>query len=400
MLGGVLFAPATASLAASPAPNRARPTDAGAMHGASLTELAASADAMDNWREYALGSLKSNFSWASEPGELVAPPSIFNRGRSSYARTPVSRFTGTSVEEGQSFHVAMQSARIADTPLYTAASNADSLLPDYSPGLQRTLIAPSFTRPLDDLGYWRVSLILAYQKFSLATPAPVASAYPFPAQALSNPSELRYKESSVGFGTRLDVGGNLIAGLDWHAGFQSRVAMNNFYTYRGIYGQPGSFDIPPSTDIGVDFTPVPGLRLSVDAERILYAQITPFASYSLPADFRYFLQLSRTNLAWSDLDVYSVAASWRNKLLGEFTLRYSTREQPLPTLPVLQQLLQPQLASHDWEFGYAHGVGERSQLRFKATYAPIQLLGVPSYTADNNYGANRMRYEMLWMTAF
>jgi hypothetical protein len=58
------------------------------------------------------------------------------------------------------------------------------------------------------------------------------------------------------------------------------------------------------------------------------------------------------------------------------------------------------LASRDWEFDYGLTLGERSLFRFRAIYAPIQLLGIPSYTADGNYGANRMRYEALLTTTF
>jgi hypothetical protein len=38
--------------------------------------------------------------------------------------------------------------------------------------------------------------------------------------------------------------------------------------------------------------------------------------------------------------------------------------------------------------------------QLRAIYAPIQLLGIPSYTLDNNSGANSMRYEALLTTTF
>lgn len=401
LTGVALVLPAAFSLAATPA-GKFKNTDQ-AVRALALEEMADSGDLVESWSEYALGSLKSNFAWAREPGEVAAEaPTVFTRTRSSWARTPASRFPGTSVEDSKPFHVAVQSARISDSAIYAAASDAGSLLPDQSPGLRRTIVAPSFTHPLDNYGYYRVSLILAYQKFNLFAPMQDAqSAFGQDGWAWTdNPAAQRHKENSVGFGTRLDLGGKLLTGLDWRAGYQTRVAMDNFYTYRGIFGQAGSFDIPPSVNFGVDWSPVRNVSLSADAERIMYSQITPFASYSLPVDFQYFIQAARRPMVWENLDVYSVAASWRNADLGEFSVRYSTREQPLPTLRVLRQLLGPQLASRDWEFDYAKALGSRSMFRFRALYAPVQLLGIPSYTADNNYGANSMRYEALLTTTF
>jgi len=402
-LSGVLLVlPAAFSFAATPA-GKFKDT-AAALRASALEEMAASGDLVDSWGDYALSSLKSNFAWTKEPGEAaVEPPSIFNRARSSWARTPATHFPGTSVDDAKPFHVAVQSARVADSAIYTAATDAGSLLPDQSPGLRRTIVAPSFTHPLDGYGYWRVSLILAYQKFNLFAPMQGAdSAFGRDGWAWTDSTAaLRHKENSAGFGTRLDLGGKLLSSdWNWRAGYQSRVSMDNFYTYRGIFGQAGSFDIPPSVNFGLDWTPARNFRLSADAERVMYSQITPFASYSLPTDYQYFIQQSRRPLMWENLDIYSLTAAWRDQTLGEFSLRFSSREQPLPTLRALQQLLQQNLASHDWELDYAKGLGDHSMFQLRAIYAPIQLLGIPSYTLDNNSGANSMRYEALLTTTF
>ena len=401
LASAALCAPAVVAVAAQP---QGRLQDVSrAVRASALQEMAASGDLVESWSDYALSSLKSNFAWAREPGEtLIEPPSIFNRARSSWARTPVSRFPGTSVDDMKALHVVAQSSRVSDSPIHTAASDAGSLLPEQMPGLRRTIVAPSFTQRLDDNGFWRFSLILAYQKFNLFAPAQSAtSVFDRNADAWASPSALRYKENSAGFGARVDVGGRLAEGWDWRAGYQSRVSMDNFYTYRGIFGQAGSFDIPPSLNVGADWSAARNFRLSVDAERVMYSQIAPFANYSLPADFQYFIEATRRPLAWENLNIYSIAAAWNTGKLGEVSLRYSTREQPLPTLGVLQQLLlKHDVSSRDWELGYAKAFGERALFRFRALYAPIQLLGIPNYTADSGYGANRMRYEALLTTTF
>ncbi|MFT3790037.1 MAG: hypothetical protein QM741_02970 [Rudaea sp.] len=401
LIGASLMVPAVLSAAAS-AGTFKHVTQSARM--SNLQEMAAAGDLVESWSDYALSSLKSNFSWAREPGEVaVEPPTIFTRTRSSWARTPTSGFPGTSVDGAKPFQVAMQSARISESPILTAATDAGSLLPGQAPGLRRTIVAPSFTHSLENMDYWRFSLILAYQKFSLFAPLQGSDgAFGRDGWAWqdSSPSALRHKENSAGLGARIDTGGRLVPDVEWRVGYQSRVIMDNFYTYRGIYGQAGSFDIPASANFGMDWTPARNFRLSADFERVIYSQVAPFAGYSLPSLLQRYIYLSNRALAWENLDIYSVAAAWRNASLGEFGLRYSTREQPMPNLAVLQHFLEPNLASHDWEFDYARAFGDRSKLRFRAVYAPLQLLGLPSYTADGNYGANRMRYEALLTTSF
>jgi hypothetical protein len=401
LIGAALVAPAALSFAATPAGKSMNAADAS--RASAIEEMAASGDLVESWGEYALSSLKSNFAWARESGEVVVePPTIFTRTRSSWARTPVPRYPGTSVEDAKPFHVAVQSARISDSAIYAAATDGGSLLPDQSPGLRRTIVAPSFTHAFEGYGYWRVSLILAYQRFNLFAPLQGAeSAFVQSGWAwMDNPSAMRHKENSAGFGTGFDLGGVLATGLDWRAGYQSRVTMDNFYTYRGIFGQAGSFDIPPSANFGLDWTPVRNFRLSADAERVMYSQIAPFAGYSLPTVVLSIIQATGRPAAWENLDTYSLAAGWHSSSLGEFSVRYSTREQPLPALGALKQLLEPDLASRDWEFDYARPLAGNSSFQFRAVYAPIQLLGIPSYTADGNFGASRMRYEALLTTKF
>ncbi|HZP67332.1 MAG TPA: hypothetical protein VFB32_13610, partial [Rudaea sp.] len=106
--------------------------------------------------------------------------------------------------------------------------------------------------------------------------------------------------------------------------------------------------------------------------------------------------------AWQDLNVYSIGWSLLDDSSGLWTLRYSTREQPMPTSPLLQIALAPYMSSHDIEFAFSHPFGAASNLRFAATYAPTQfLLGGPtSYSLRNNFGSSQLEYEALWTTRF
>ncbi len=363
------------------------------------SELADTAGLLDTWRDYALSSLKTNFSWASDPSDVVQAPSIFNRGRSNLSRAPAMHFPDTSLSQDSGLHVALQSTHVTDTPLY-ASAEASSLLPDYSPGLRRLTVAPSFTRQIGESSSFSVAAILAYQRlagFDLAGAPGIAG-------SLLTPTQFHNGESAFGVGARLDFSHALSDWASWQIGYQSRVNMDGFNTYQGLSVRPGSFDVPASTNVGLGLQITPDLRADLGVERVMYSDIAPLISTSLPP--RLLAQLGGNRLSssfvWENLIVRSVGLSWRAGVLGDLGLRYTTRQQPLPTLPLLQQALAPDISSRSWEFSFAHGFGDSSTLRLLGVYAPIQLFGAPptSYSLSGGSGSNQVRVEGLWTTTF
>lgn len=392
-----LFTAIAIGLALSPCAF-ATPSDAAAqarVASSALTDLAVSASLIDAWRDYALASLKPGFSWASDGDEPIRAPSLFDRGRGRVA-TPASHFHGTAVDSNP-FHVAMMSSRVSDTPLYSAVGPS-AFLQDSRPGLQRYIIAPSISQHLDSFGTVSVSAIIAYQHLADIgwTPAN-ATSMAFPS---ATPQGARSTDSSSGAGLRVDYSSPLTDRVSWQVGAQSRVNMDSFAAYRGIYAEPGTFDIPASANFGLGFAVTQQLQFDAGVERVMYSQIAPFTSSALPSRFLALLSSSVSPVfAWQDLDVYSIGALWRNPELGDLSVRYSTREQPLPTSPLLQQAL-PTISPRNVEVGYARGVGQNSSLRLMAAYVPKEFIpGVPqTYSLSN--GGNQVEWGALWITSF
>jgi hypothetical protein len=402
-MGCALALPFAAASAATPA-NKSRGDEAASINASALAQLAESEDVIDAWRDYALNSLKANFSWASETGINVEAPSIFHRGRSNFAHVPAMRFPGTAVSEPAAFQVAMQSSRVALSPLY-ASGEASSLLPDHSPGLRRTVIAPSFSQRMGDAGFVSVSAILAYERFAGFDLNLSSSASPmFTDTAAFGPTQWRNQTSAAGAGGRVDFGNAINERMSWQAGYQSRVNMDGFNTAEGLYARrAGTFDIPASMNLGLNFKLTREFNADLGVERVMYSAITPYISTDLPPQV--LAQLGgyqNTSFVWQNLIVRSAGLSMHDATFGDLRVGVTSRQQPLPTLPVLQQALAPRLSEHSWEFSYAHAFGQSSMLRFLGVYAPFQLLGAPtaSYNLSNSNGANQMRVEALWVTAF
>jgi len=359
-----------------------------------LTDLAVSASLIDAWRDYALASLKPEFSWASDGDQPIRAPSLFDRGRGRVA-APATHFHGSAVDSSP-FHVAMISNKVSESPLYSAVSPIGML--DSTPGLQRYIIAPSITQHLGSFGSVSVSAIFAYQHLADAAWTPAnepASAFPS-----TMPQTLYNTESSSGTGLRVDYSTPLTDRVNWQLGAQSRVNMDSLANYRGIFAEPGTFDIPASANLGLGFAVTRQLQLDVGVERVMYSQIAPFTSKALPSRFLAMLTSGKSPaFAWQDLDVYSIGGLWRDPEFGDVSVTYSTREQPLPTSPLLQEAL-PAVSPHNVEVSYARAMGHSSTLRLTAAYVPNEYIpGIPqSYSLSQ--GGNQFVWGALWMTSF
>lgn len=131
-------------------------------------------------------------------------------------------------------------------------------------------------------------------------------------------------------GTDWSMGGGINLGLMWEpsaawqfgASYRSRIYMEKFHDYSGLFAQQGDFDIPATLKFGAAFTPTRQPRLTVTAEyeHIFYGDIRSIANSGVrpPADF----QLGANNGAgfgWKDMDVVRLAAIWRAS--DQLTLR-------------------------------------------------------------------------------
>lgn len=368
------------------------------LDASSLAQLSQSQNVLDAWRDYALADLTPDFSWADHRNPALSAPTLFDRGRGRFS-APASRFSGNVINEPQPLQVAYLHTKVADTPL-SVAGDASSVLQDLTPGLQRNVIAPSLTQRWGDHSALTVSAIFAYQRF--AGIGMGADAVPTDTTFGSTPYQFRENSTSYGAGMRVDFNSAITQTLNWQAGYQTRVNMDAFNNYRGLHSEPGSFDIPATFNLGLGWSATQDLKFDLDYERVMYSQIAPFTSNALPTPFLVLLGSAISPaFEWQDLDVYSLGASLRDESNGIWSLRYATREQPLPTSPLLQLVLQPYLSNHDVEFGYTHLFGLNSSLHLAATYAPTQfVLGLPASYNLRQPNGNQLEYELTWVTRF
>ncbi|HET8940556.1 MAG TPA: hypothetical protein VFN13_01030 [Rudaea sp.] len=368
--------------------------------GASLAELARGTSILDAWRDYALADLSSGFSWAKLGNTEPVAPSVFDRGNARIA-PPASRFAGAMIDPPL-VHVTYLKASVGDTPAVIPATAPD-LMQDFVPGLQRYIVAPSFSQRWGENSAFSLSAIFAYQRFAGLGLGQGAIAVRGNTDFSALPPAYRNSPGSYGTGIRAEFNSALNTQLSWQVGYQSRVNMDAFNNYRGVYSEPGSFDIPASANLGLGYALTPRFKIDLGMQRVMYSGIAPFTSDALPTRFLVLLGSSISPaFEWRDLSVYSAGWTWSDPANGMWSVHYSTREQPLPTSRLLQNALEPYLATHDVEFRFARPIGEHSNLRLAATYAPAQfVLGLPtSNSLRNGNSGGQIEYEVSWTTQF
>lgn len=180
-------------------------------------------------------------------------------------------------------------------------------------------------------------------------------------------------------GTDVSWGGGVRAGIEWAlaprlrigvAG-NSRIYMNEFEKYRGLFAERGDFDIPASVQAGVAFDATPNLTFLADYKRIWYSSVESVANPStnilagspLGAD-------NGPGFGWQDIDIIKIGAEWRN--LGNLTLRagYSYNTSPLQSRDVLFNVLAPATVQHHITGGFEYVWSRDLSFEFAGAYVP------------------------------
>lgn len=355
---------------------------------ASSAPDASGGSVLSRWHDYALSSITPQFSWAVLPPAYGAPRVLDNYS-GVVARAPL-----FEVQRAAANHLAISIATgtIADTP---------SVLPDQTAhlsglpqsGLQRTVVASSLAHDWGKHGSLRLTGVLAYQRFASLGLGTTDGWAPLPTW---------FNDSSYGAGARVDIGNALADRLRWNFGYQSRVGMGALTNYRGVFADPGDFDIPASASANFSYALTPQFDVDVGVQRVMYSAITPFTSSNLPTRFLALLGDGGSPVfAWRDLDVYSIGWTLRAEKLGAVQLRYTTRQQPVPTSRLLENALASATANDTISLGWSRGFGQNANVSFAASYAtsPYYLL-MPSYLARSDGTASQFEFEANWSMRF
>ena len=239
-------------------------------------------------------------------------------------------------------------------------------------GLERRLLSPGLLHRLNDNQVIGVSAVFVTQSYGV-------SGLGMHSYNQSLPNNIRstiydpYQETGYGAGVSLALRSEITDGVTLDAGFQSRIDMNEFANYRGVYSQPADLDIPARARLGLAFQASDRSWLNVSVERVLYSEIGAFASRNLPSRFLSLLGDSTSpSFAWDDLTVYSVGWAWADNKGTSWHVDFSSRSQPSPSSRILSQAIDSDLAQNAMTIGFSRQMSMSSHFNVNAAYAPAE----------------------------
>lgn len=347
----------------------------------------------NRWRDYALASITPRFSWAVVADLNELAPRVtdaLSSGRPSVFATSL-----TSHRGGAQLGLSIANGAVSDTPARTTSS-MQQLVETPQLSLQRSVATPTLSFALGDNTSIGVSAVLAYQRFA-SLGMGVADW-----NGSQRPVSWAARETSFGTGLRLDTVQRITQQLAVSASYQSRVNMDAFSTYRGVYADAGDFDVPSQTSFGISYALTPSLSADVGVDRMAYSGIKPFTSNGLPLRFLALLGDGLSpNFAWDDLTVYSAGWSWHNAVFGDLRFRYTTRQQPLPSSRMLAQAMQDSVSRYSLAMGWSQAIGRQTRVALLANYASAPyMMGMPSYNAQSGAKVDRLEFQALLSMAF
>lgn len=342
------------------------------------------------WREYARNQL------VPEMGVRLDLEPLEDRDRLARRAAFVPAFARGWLEEHprHQFGFEVERSRVPESPLLPRSLN-DFRLDRGGLGLKQTLFSPTYSYQFSERSQLGVSAVLAYQQFS------TFGFGHMPAEDLDY--MIRGRENSMGAGVRLGMSSELAPGLSVGAAYQSRIAMDPFRRHRGLYAEPGEFDIPASANLGVALDTTGQTTLTFDVRHIGYSDVKPFTSRVLPNRFLALLgDGTSPNFAWQDLTVYQVGWHWENPDEDlAWNLSWSTRQQPAPTSEILASALRPQFSDEHWQMGVIRRTSDYSRVSLSASYTPSDYflaLDGRGFAAESTL--DRVEVEARWSVDF
>lgn len=356
---------------------------------------ASAADAMSAWREYARRGLTPEYSFEEPAGPNVAPTLI-----SSHRELRSLGEVQLGFARGDGATLSVDFAHSAAGSFDVAPVAEGRLLSRERSGINSEFVSSSVGMPFIGEGRVNLTAVVARQRYASAGfgTAPWGSQE----ELTGLRKDVFRHEVSTGHGVRVDYDYPLNDQFSWNVAAQSRLDMDAFESYRGVYADRGDFDIPARLRTGLQWNATRTFALGFGIERVFYSEIEAFTSAALPSRFLSLLgDGSSPVFAWQDLTVYSLESLLTDRTGADWVLCWTSRQQPSPTSALLERALEEDFTNTNLALGYRRALGDFGHLWLAASYAPSQyFLGALPYARRELLDGSQVEFEALWSIPF
>jgi long-chain fatty acid transport protein len=233
--------------------------------------------------------------------------------------------------------------------------------------LQQLFVAATYSRKLAPMHAVGITPILVYQKFQAKGLNQFGNL-----GFSSDPNSLTDKgyDQSWGLGAKLGYQGEILPSVNLGLSYQTRMYMDRFKKYQGLFAEAGDFDIPSTWTVGLAFKTTPALTFLFDVQRINYSEVKSIHNPLLPNLFT--SQLGNDDGAgfgWDDMTIYKVGVQWQSSKALTWRVGYSQGSQPIDSSQVLFNILAPGVIEKHITAGFTAAVADNQDFNFALTRA-------------------------------
>lgn len=188
-----------------------------------------------------------------------------------------------------------------------------------------------------------------------------------------NPARLSNngKDHSLGIGYKLGYYGKITPQLSVGATYQSRLSMDEFEEYAGLFAEGGDFDIPANWALGFGYELNDQWTVMFDFKQILYSTVNsvanPFDPMSVPT-----APLGHEDgpgFGWEDMTILKLGLEFEVNTSWTLRAGFSHGNNPIPESEVLFNILAPGVIENHLALGFSTKLGGGSLLNFYFNYA-------------------------------
>jgi len=237
--------------------------------------------------------------------------------------------------------------------------------------LEQLFVNTTYARKMTANSSWGVSLIAAYQRFE-AEGLATFGGFSLDSSNLTNNGT----DDSFGYGFKLGIQGEVIKGLTLAASYQSKIDMDEFDKYSGLFAEQGDFDIPATWTAGLAFKTTPKSVVTFDVQNIEYSDVPAIANpmnnlinsttgCAAGVTARCLGGSQGAGFGWRDMTIYKLGWQWATS--KDLTLRagFSHGTQPIPDSEVVFNILAPAVIEDHLTLGFSYDISKDSELSFQ-----------------------------------
>ncbi len=250
----------------------------------------------------------------------------------------------------------------------TPGANALCGAGDLGVDLMQLMIAPTLAYKINDQHSVGIAPVIAAQRFA---------AQGLQGFGVNNPGY----DTAWGYGARIGWMGKFTDKVTVGAAYSTKMYMDEFDKYKGLFAEQGDFDIPSTWSLGIAVQATPQVRLALDYQRINYGDIKainnpssnifncPVFGFGGSDPNACFGGSVGPGFGWKDVDVWKLGVEYAYS--KNLTLRagWNHGDNPIGAADVTFNILAPGVVKDHLTLGFTYTLPNGSELTMAYMHA-------------------------------